>query len=86
MKIAATDGNRSRKYPFITGEVFANESPTVRLNETAELNSSDPTSSHWFMSCGAICCCSAIGTEQLPSSLRTTWPRWMSSTSWSYAA
>ena len=38
---------------------------------------------HWFMSCAAICCCSASGTEQLPSSLRTTWPRWMSPHSWS---
>ena len=39
---------------------------------------------HWFRSCGAICCCcSAPGTEQLPSSFRTTWPRWISSQSWS---
>ena len=38
---------------------------------------------HWFRSCAAICCCSASGTEQLPSSLRTTWPRWMSPHSWS---
>ena len=38
---------------------------------------------HWFRSCAAICCCSASGTEQVPSSLRTTWPRWMSPHSWS---
>ena len=38
---------------------------------------------HWFMSCAAICCCSATGTEQVPSSLRTTRPRWMSPHSWS---
>ena len=40
-----------------------------RLSKTSE------SATHWFMSCAPICCCSASGTEQLPSSFRTTWPR-----------
>ena len=39
---------------------------------------------HWSMPLAAIrSCCSATGTEQLPSSFLTTWPRWISPQSWS---
>ena len=53
--------NLSRILPMVGAE--------SRLSKTSE------SAAHWFMSCAPICCCSASGTEQLPSSFRTTWPR-----------
>ena len=45
------------------------------LGAESRLSNTSESAAHWFMSSGLIYCCSASGTEQLPSSFRTTWPR-----------
>ena len=76
---------------FVLGNVYSKENTVYsQCEQSSESKNCESTGqvtrseAHWFMSCGAICCCcSAPGTEQLPSSFRTTRPRWISSQSWS---
>ena len=76
---------------FVLGNVYSKVRQSLtqceQSSESKNCESSGQVTrseAHWFMSCGAICCCcSAPGTEQLPSSFRTTRPRWISSQSWS---
>ena len=64
--------------------IFAAKSSEQKLADQFSGNKTSESTAHWLSPLAFICsCCSATGTEQLPSSFRTTWPRWMSPHSWS---